>query len=210
MSPGASTMTRGPTVFVTNSRNRSLDGSLQGSEDRSNTRTTVPANAGTATGERADAARVQSAARHHWLNTLVGIIDAAFSLTDEELFFCQDIIRRLLEALQIPDRGEPEHLPATIAHEAESGAFAVQLYGSREVGLVRIPRLVRRGDTVVTLEAWRTALLGLIVTAYPQLNPLEELAACKVLDDLLIALGVPDRVATFVPEDVVRAHLAGA
>jgi len=31
--------------------------------------------------------------------------------------------------------------------------------------------------------------------------------AAKVFDDLLSGIGVPDRVAQYLPDDVVRAHL---
>lgn len=148
--------------------------------------------------------------RHTWVNTIVGILDGAFSLNDEERFFTQDIVRRLLEALRIPDRARPEQVPAAVALEAEAGLYSVQLYEPRDAGVVRHARVARPGDTVVTVEAWRQALVNLITDAYPRLDPLEVIAATKVFDDLLVALGVPTRAAAYFPDDVVRAHCQGA
>lgn len=148
--------------------------------------------------------------RHTWVNTIVGILDGAFALTDEERFFTQDIVRKLLAALRIPERGRPEQLPAAVASEAEAGLYTLSLYEPRDAGVVRHPRTVRPGDTVVTLEAWRQALVTLLADGYPDLDAFEVVMATKTFDDLLVALGVPSRAAAFLPEDVVRAHLQGA
>jgi hypothetical protein len=144
--------------------------------------------------------------RHHWLNAIVGMLDQAFRLTDDEQFFVLDIVSRLLDALDIPFRGDPQQLPASVAQEAESGLYSMQLSTPREVGLVRPVRAVTGGDMVVSVEAWRTALLGMLITAYPDLEPVEKMTAAQVLDDLLTAIGVPTRLAMFFPSEVVAAY----
>jgi hypothetical protein len=146
--------------------------------------------------------------RHAWLNTLVGMLDSTFVLTEEELFFCQQIVRQLLDALHIPERGAPENVPTPLAAELTTSFWSVQLHApGRDNPVLRNPRTTRPGDTVVTIEAWRNTLVGMLLAAYPDLDPTEYLAATQVFDDLLVALGVPSRAARFVPEDVVRAHL---
>lgn len=146
------------------------------------------------------------AERHHWLNTVVGLLDAAFRLTDEEQFFTIDIVARLLDSLDVPFRSEPEELPAAVLLEVTSSMFTVQLSAPRDSGVVRPVRSVVAGDMVVSVEAWRNALLGLVTTAYPDLDPTERMVAAKVLDDLLVAIGVPHRAAVFFPDEVVRAY----
>jgi hypothetical protein len=150
----------------------------------------------------------ETAPRHAWLNTIVGMLDAAFILTDEELFFTQQIVRELLIALRIPSRGAPINVPTPLAAELNGSFWSVQLTSpGRDNTMLRRPRATQPFDTTVTLEAWRNTMVTLLVSAYPDLTPLEQLAATKVFDDLLAALGVPARAARFVPVDVVRAHL---
>lgn len=144
--------------------------------------------------------------RHHWLNALVGTLDSAFRLSDEEQFFVLDIVSNLLDALEIPYRADPEKLPSAVAHEISSGMFAQQLASPRSSGLIRPVRAVSTSDIVVSVEAWRTALLGMLLTAYPDLTPAERMMGAQVLDDLLVAVGVPDRLATFFPGEVVAAY----
>lgn len=158
----------------------------------------------------ADAGYVAEIERHTWLNSIVGMLDTAFQLTDEELFFTSQIVKRLLEALLIPERGQPAQIPAVVASEAESGVLSEQINGVRSAGVPRLIRAVTRQDAVVTLEAWRQALLSLLTGAYPDLEPLEIAVATQILDELLVALGLPDRAALYFPDEVVRAHLSGA
>lgn len=146
--------------------------------------------------------------RHHWLNTIVGVLDGAFLLSEEEQFQVISIVRRLLEALRIPERGNPHSLPAAVALEAASGFYTVQLTHARSAGAVRAVRPVSSGDMVVSAESWRDALVGMITGAYPDLAPEERLVTSKVMADLLAALGVPDRAAAFFPDTVVRAFNA--
>lgn len=144
--------------------------------------------------------------RHHWLNALVGTLDAAFRLSEEEQFHVLGIISELMDALDIPFRADPEKLPSAVAHEITSGMFAKQLSAPRSSGLVRPVRPVSSADIVVSVEAWRTALLNMLLTAYPDLSPAERMMTTKVFDDLLAALGVPERLATFFPGEVVAAY----
>lgn len=146
------------------------------------------------------------AQRHHWLNTFVGILDGAFHLTDEEQFFCTDIINRLLAALRVPERGVPDELPSAVALEARSGLFTVQLTGPLTTRLRRPVRAASPDDQVVSPDAWAAAFTGMLTTAYPDLAPHERVVAQKVFLDVLDALGVPARAAAYFPDDVVRAH----
>jgi hypothetical protein len=50
----------------------------------------------------------------------------------------------------------------------------------------------------------------MLITAYPEMDAAERLTAAKVFEDVLTALGVPNRVAAFLPDDVIRAHLSGS
>lgn len=144
--------------------------------------------------------------RHHWLNTFLGILDSAFNLTEVEQAHLISILRDLLAALQIPERGDPVELPATLALEVTSGFHTIALAGPRDAGVDRPVRAAGPGDLVVSVEAWRDALLGLLEVAYPDLPPAERLLASKVLGDCLVGIGVPQRAAAFLPEDVIRVH----
>lgn len=147
------------------------------------------------------------AERHHWLNTLVGILDSAFHLTDEEQYYTISIVATLLESLEIPERGDPAELPPAVALEVTSSFYTVRLSSPRDAhNLVRPIREVTPGDVVVSIEAWVQALTGMVLVAYPDLDPLERVAAAKVFSDLLQSLGVPNRAASFFPEDVVQAY----
>ena len=46
----------------------------------------------------------------------------------------------------------------------------------------------------------------MLYVAYPDLDPAERLVSAKVLDDLLMALGVPYRAASSVPDAVIRSY----
>ncbi len=148
--------------------------------------------------------------RHTWLNAFSGMLDTAFQLSDEELFFTSQIVKRLLEALHVPERGTPSQVPAIVALEAESGLISEQINAVRSSGVPRLVRPVSVHDSAVTLEAWRQALLTMLIDAYPDLEPLEVAVATEILDELLTALGVPGRAALYFPDEVVRAHLSGA
>jgi hypothetical protein len=149
---------------------------------------------------------VQKAERHHWLNTIVAILDGAFYLTEEEQALTISIVNRLLTGLRIPDRAEPGRLPAAVALEVTSGFYTVQLYSNRDSGMIRPVRMVTANDLVVPVEAWAQALLGLILSAYPGLDPAERMISTKVFTDLLTGIGVPHRAAAYFPDDVARAY----
>lgn len=142
-----------------------------------------------------------SAQRHHFHNTLVGHLDAAFCLTPAEKFATQTAIRDLLDVLDIPGRGQPATLASPLVAEVTNNFWSVQLDSDGPD-----PRTVDDTDIVVSLDAWRNALASLITTAYPTLMPLERILLAKHLDDLLRHLGVPGRAARFIPELVIPHH----
>lgn len=144
--------------------------------------------------------------RRHWVNTLVGVLDTAFWLTDTEQYETARIVTNLLDWLNVPDRGPAQSVPAALATEVRSGFYAVALAGPRASGLRRAPRRAGAGDVVVSVDAWRYALVGMLSTAYPDLSPTELIGASKVIDDLLTALGLPERAAVCFPDEVVRAY----
>jgi len=142
--------------------------------------------------------------RHHWVNAFVGILDQAFYLNEEEQVCVIEIVDRLFTSLQIPLRGESSDLPMPVALEAADGFYSRQMEGPRSSGIVRPARPASSDDIVVSVEAWQEALLEMIVVAYPNLSPVERLTAAKIVTDLLIAVGVPNRNAVYYPADVVR------
>jgi hypothetical protein len=142
--------------------------------------------------------------RHHWINTIVGLLDQAFNLTDDEQVFAVSFVDRLLDVLNVPDRCDPAELPIPVVLEVSAQVYTNQLASARESGVVRPIRALRQGDVFVSVETWVEALLSLITTAYPDLAPAERLVAAKVLRDLLDAIGAPDRASSFLPDDVVR------
>jgi hypothetical protein len=148
--------------------------------------------------------------RHTWLNTILGMLDNSFSLQEEELYQVTTAVRSMLEALGIPERGEPDVVSSALLLEAEGSTWSQVLHGPRNAGVPSYPRAVNGRDTTVTLEAWRQALLSMITSAYPSLDNDEILLAASTFDDILLSLGVPERVAYYIPNEVVRAHLSGA
>lgn len=150
-----------------------------------------------------------AAERHHWVNTIVGVLDSAFHLTEEEQFFTLEIVGRMLEVLRIPERSRPSRLPAPVAMEVRSSFFTLALHSPRDTGLPRPVRAASATDVVATIDAWRHALLAMISSAYPDLAPLERVQTAKVIDDLLRAIGVPGRAAAHFPEEVIHATHAG-
>jgi hypothetical protein len=139
------------------------------------------------------------------LNTFVGVLDAAFWLSDVEQYNVTGILNRLLTSLRIPERGDPLELPPAIALEVESGFYTIGLAGPRDSNIERPVRAINQRDTMVSVETWRDALLGMLLTAYPNLEPTERLVTATVLDDMLAALGVPMRAASAYPDTVLRA-----
>jgi|GEM_PF-3570708 len=146
------------------------------------------------------------AQRHHWQTTLVGLVDAAWHLTDEEKFHTSRVIGHLLDVLSIPDRGPAAELPIEVALECEAGLFTRALAGPEESGVVRPVRRADPRAEAVEIAAWRDAFLGMLLRAYPDLDGLERLAAVRAVDDLLAALGASERAIYWVPELVARAH----
>lgn len=137
-----------------------------------------------------------------WLATFVGVLDSAFSLSDDELFEVRRIMQRLLEALNVPGRGEPDAVPMVVRQEMLSGYYSNGLASPAAPAV----RPANADDCVASAEAWRTALEYMLMSSYPDLTGDELLLLRKVLADLLAAIGVPNRAAAFFPEAVMAAH----
>jgi hypothetical protein len=157
-----------------------------------------------------DTINMRSPRRHDWLNTYVGLLDAAFLLTEEEQFQIIAILRRLLQALNIPRRGIPVELPPALVMEITSGFYTISRTRPMDAGRSREVRRAAKADMVASVEAWRDVLLSMLITAYPDMDAAERLTSAKVFEDTITAIGVPNRAATFLPDDVVRAHLSGS
>jgi len=140
--------------------------------------------------------------RHHWLNTIVGVLDSAFHLTLDEQFAVSSIVNKLLAALRIPERGAAQVLPMPVVQEAHASYYSTSM--ATEDG--RVVRGATSLDCVTSLETWRSALEDMVVTAYPDLSAEERILLAKVLSDLLAAIGVPNRAAMFFPDAVLKAH----
>ena len=141
---------------------------------------------------------------YHWINTFTGFLDAALHLTEDEQVQVMAICGKMLGMLNIPDRGQPISLANPVALEVASSFYSTLLNGPRDSGRQREIRRVTGQDMYVSLEAWREALLGMILTGYPDLSGEERLVAARTLTDLLVGLGVPDRAASHLPDAVIR------
>lgn len=145
---------------------------------------------------------------HHWLNTIAGQIDAAYSLTQEELYATTKILNDLLGRLDLGSRPAPQVLPTALIAEMNSRYWAVQLHSSDRVGRrATSARLLSDGDTVISIDAWRNALVSQLTSAYPTLNPIERVIITKTFDSLLDALGVQYRAPKYIPEAAVIHHI---
>lgn len=147
------------------------------------------------------------AERYHWLNTLVGVLDAAFYLSDEEQYLVTDIFNRVLISLNIPERPSNDELPAPVALELKSGFYSAQLAGPRASGRERPVRAVNEKDMVVSVDSWAQAFMDMILVSYPHLDPVERMVTVKSFTVMLVALGLPNRSAAFYPDMVIRAYL---
>lgn len=147
--------------------------------------------------------------RHHWLNTVVGLLDAAFFLSDEEQYLITDIVNRLLVSLRIPERSAATELPPAVALEFKSGFYSALIAGPRTSGRTRPVSFVSQDDIIVSVESWRQAFLDMLLISYPDLEPIERLVTAKALTEILVAIGVPNRAAAFYPDAVVRAYQEG-
>jgi hypothetical protein len=142
--------------------------------------------------------------RHHWLNAIVGVLDAAWNLTAEEQYHALRIIGVVLDELGIPERGAPCEIPAPVAMEVEGGFYSSQLHDAAGLGLGRPVRALQHGDQTFAADVWRTALVEMFTTAYPDLNGVERVWLTRTIGDLLGGIGVTTRAPVFLPEDVVR------
>lgn len=142
--------------------------------------------------------------RHHWLNTILGIVDSVWHLSPEELTYASREVNRVLAQLHIPERGEPHTIPAPLAMEVDGGFYALQLNSPYDSNEPRPIRKVATRDMVLPLDIWVASLMNLITTAYP-IQPVERLYAAKVFTDLLTTLGTETRAPVYIPDDVARA-----
>jgi hypothetical protein len=142
--------------------------------------------------------------RHHWVNTLVGVLDGAFHLSEEEVLLTASIFGDLLDRIDVPGRGEPDEVPAALALEVSASLYSSGLAPQRP----ELPstRAMAANTVAVRLEDWRDALSRMIFRAYPDLRPEERLFTVKVLDELLLALGLPTRLPCHLPEDVISVY----
>jgi hypothetical protein len=144
---------------------------------------------------------------HHWLNTLAGQIDAAFSLTQEELYAVTKILSGMLENLDLEGRDDPAVIPTPLLAEMNSRYWAIQLHSvDRLSSHASAPRSRRDEDTVVSLDAWRNALVDQLLTAYPCISPIERVITYKTMDSLLDAIGVQFRSPKYIPESMIAHH----
>jgi len=135
-----------------------------------------------------------------------GVLDAAFRLSQEEQFYTFDILNKLFEKLGVPERSRPAALPAPVALELACAHYSTQMAGPRTSAVPRVARGASGGDIVASVETWREAFFQMVLTSYPDLEPLERVVTLKVLSDLLVAIGVPDRAAYHFPDEVIRAY----
>lgn len=147
----------------------------------------------------------RKATRAHWLNTIVGLLDSSFYLTPEEQFAATRIVTKLLATLNIPDRSTPAVLPMPVVQEVYANYYSTALE-TTQAGVRRVVRPVDEDDCVTSLEAWRSALESMFISAYPDLTAPERIILAKVIGDLLAAIGVPNRVAAYFPDMVLKAH----
>lgn len=141
--------------------------------------------------------------RHHWINTVLGLLDAAYALSQTEQAVVADALGQLFSALRIPERGCPAAVPLPVLMEYTSKVYSQAMMDRFAAGIEPPPAVVaKEGDLHAPEEAWRSAITSMIFVAYPDLAPEERVAADKVISDVLGALGVPQRRANFIPVDV--------
>lgn len=159
-----------------------------------------------ARGERGDTPDMATSVEpRHWVNTVVGMLDSVFYLSDHEQLQVGNVVRQVMKVLHIAARPSPVVLPPPLAQEVSVAYWSHALEGPRRSGLHRNVRSAGPGDVVLTVETWREALVGMFTTAYPDMNPEDRVFLTKVFDDLLAAIGAPARAAAYVPEIVISA-----
>jgi hypothetical protein len=142
--------------------------------------------------------------RHHWVNTVVGLLDAVWHLSLEERVWSSRIVGGVLDELRIPERGPAAQIPAHLAYEVEVGRYGRLVNGDLDSGVEHRPRPATPSDHPVPFDVWRQTFVSLFTTAYPDLDGVERVFLTKVFGELLTAIGVGPRAAQFVPDDVVR------
>ncbi len=142
--------------------------------------------------------------RHHWVNTVIGFLDATWHLTDIELVQVSRIVGAVLDILHIPDRGEPKEIPLPLMMEVGAGFYSRSMAASADATTPRPVRELSEGDVSFSPDIWRAAIANLFTSAYPDLDGMERVYLDKTIADVLTALGVDRRAPQFVSEDVAR------
>lgn len=179
----------------------------QASDRRSDPATAVaawtPAPGGDTSTVLLEPAALPTPARHHWVNTLVGLLDGAFYLSPEEQYAVTGILSKLLGALRVPGRAAPTQLPMPVIQELHAGYYSTGLDAA--LLSARPVRPVTPLDCVTSAEAWRCALETMVIDTYPDLSADERMLLAKVLSDVLAALGVPNRAPAYLPDAVLHS-----
>lgn len=149
------------------------------------------------------AKELEHVSRHHWLNTLLGIVDSVWNLSPEELVYASQQITQMLVTINIPERGTPHIIPAPLALEVDGGFYALQLDAPYDSNEPRPVRQLENRDISLPVDVWVSSLVSLVTTAYT-LEPIERLYLVKGFTELLADLGTEKRAPVYVPEDVVR------
>jgi hypothetical protein len=145
--------------------------------------------------------------RYHWLYTIVGLLDQAFHLDDADQLMVIETTNNLLDRLDIPGRSDPQAIPAPLALELTSSYYSRSINSARNTTFVYPSRVTNDSDIVVSVTAWCDMMLALLLTSYPDITPIERLVIVKVFSTVLDALGVPDRAASFYPDEILRVAL---
>ena len=166
----------------------------------------------------------QKVERHHWVNTILGTLSTAFSLTDKEEYNILLRVGRLLDLLRIPERGPIATMRADLATEVVSGYFTDITNPWRNPDAISDDaldetnssiRIAAKTDIHVPLRLWLTALTGLFTTSYSDFSPGELEDIRRELTYILEGLGLHDegdanpekpiRVTNYLTEDVMRS-----
>ena len=135
--------------------------------------------------------------REHWVNTLVGIINASYSLTPVEVVELKDAVAALLDYLRVPARGVPACLSTELAQEVHEGFYSSKF---DETGLqAASQRGPAQGLDHEASDVWRQTLLRQITSAYPDLAAIDKMAAASVFSKLVDSIRGPQRSVHHTP-----------
>jgi hypothetical protein len=146
--------------------------------------------------------------RYHWVNMYLGILDGAFTLTEEEQHDIIKEIKLLLDRLNIPKRSNPIEIPSALALEVRASFYTNLL--NKNIKRGNEANLDQENILKVSIEAWRDPFLNWLILAYPDLDGEERIIAANTFEKLLKNLRLPNRVPYYLPDDVIKAHLSGS